>query len=354
MCGWPAGVGYPPVDGETEAAAAAAAVVELEPEVDEDAEHASAQLDALAGLAQRQTEPLPEALPSQQVAPPAKATVQEAAPISTPALQQVAPPAPTAPTAPAAEPEDVDPLTAPLDTLTDGPPDEASVVVEATPIAEVAAEAVAHDAGDPAQTDDTQLLGTMQEVEPLVDDAPSRPKAGRASSLARPAQLLVVAAAVLNLVLAGVQFAFGSPVDASMTTVVLGLALITLAVWTAAAVTFLYWVSRAYSHVATTSAYRQRHGASMALAGWLIPIAGVFIGYRVLQDLWAGSDPSTRHEVEAKPQNARVVDIWLLGLITGMLFAYVMPLVLGDSTLWNGIAAVGVAAAGLSLASIIS
>jgi hypothetical protein len=31
-----------------------------------------------------------------------------------------------------------------------------------------------------------------------------------------------------------------------------------------------------------------------------------------------------------------------------------MPLVLGDSALWNGIAALGVAAAGLALASVIS
>ena len=351
MCGWPAGVGYPPVDGEIEAAAAAA-VAEPEPEVDEDAEHASAQLDALAGLAQRQTPPLPEPEPSAPPAQPAKAPVQEAAPITTPALERVAQAAPTAPTT---EPEDVDPLTAPLDVLTDAPANEAAVVVEATPIAEVAAEAVAHDSvalDDPA--DDTGFTSTVNEFEPVAEVASSRVQAGRASSLARPAQLLVVAAAVLNLVLAGVQFAFGSPVDASMTTVVLGLALITLAVWTAAAVTFLYWVSRAYAHVATTSAYRQRHGASMALAGWLIPIAGVFIGYRVLQDLWAGSDPSTRDESEAKPRNARIVDVWLLGLITGILFAYVMPLVLGDSTLWNGIAAVGVAAAGLSLASVIS
>jgi hypothetical protein len=92
----------------------------------------------------------------------------------------------------------------------------------------------------------------------------------------------------------------------------------------------------------------------MALAGWLIPIAGIFIGYRVLQDLWTGSDPTTRYEVDAKPRNARIVDVWLLGLVTATLFAYVMPLVLGDSALWSGIAALGVAAAGLALASVIS
>jgi hypothetical protein len=166
--------------------------------------------------------------------------------------------------------------------------------------------------------------------------------------------LLIVAAAMLNLVLAGMQLAFGNPVDTSMTTVVLATSLVALAVWTGAAVAFLHWVSRAYSHVASYSTYRQRHGANMALAGWLIPIAGLLIGYRVLQDLWTGSSPATLHEADAKPANARVIDVWLLGLVTACIFAYGMPLALGDSALWSGIAALGVVAAGLALASVIS
>jgi hypothetical protein len=139
-----------------------------------------------------------------------------------------------------------------------------------------------------------------------------------------------------------------------MTTVVLGLGLLTLAVWTGAAVTFLYWVSRAYAHVAANSGRRQRHGASMSLIGWLIPVVGLFIGYRVLQDLWVGSDPATRYDADAKPRGARVIDIWVLGLITAMLFAYGLPLALGDSALWSGIASLGMAAAALALASAIS
>ena len=92
----------------------------------------------------------------------------------------------------------------------------------------------------------------------------------------------------------------------------------------------------------------------MALGGWLIPIAGLLIGYRVLQDLWTGSNPDTSHEPDAKPANARVIDLWLLGLVTACIFAYGMPLALGDSALWSGIAALGVVTAGLALASVIS
>jgi hypothetical protein len=291
------------------------------------------------------------------VAPPEQAPVQAPAqaaePIVTPALADVA-----QVTQATQQPEGADPLTAPIETLTDAATDETAAVIEATPIAEVAAEAVAHDSVasevDVIETDPANVGEPVDAFDSDVFPAAAEPTSGRASSLARPAQLLIVAAAVLNLILAGVQVAFGSPVDASMTTVVLGLGLLTLAVWTGAAVTFLYWVSRAYADVASHSTRPQRHGASMALVGWLIPILGLFIGYRVLQDLWAGSDPSTRNDPDAKPRNARIVDVWLLGLVTGVLFAYGMPLVLGDSALWNGIAALGVAAAGLALASVIS
>jgi hypothetical protein len=349
MCGWPAGVGYPPADGEVEAAAAAIDTTEPEPQADPDAEHSAAQLDALATMAQRQSEP---------VAPPVPEATEVAAD-PTPHVADVAeavgevvaedPSTNVTDTPGTDEPSDVDPLTAPIETLPTAPASEGDAV-EATPIAAVAAEAVATDTSASVKTTPTDanlLPGDDTEA-----GAPS--EVGRAASLARPAQLLIVAAAVLNLVIAGMQAAFGSPVDASMTTVVLGLALLTLAVWTAAAVTFLYWVSKAYTHVAVSAAYRQRHGASMALIGWLIPVAGLVIGYRVLQDLWTGSDPSTRNETEAKPVNARLIDVWLLGLVTGALFSYVLPRVLGDSTMWDVIAALGVAAAGLALASVIS
>ncbi len=133
--------------------------------------------------------------------------------------------------------------------------------------------------------------------------------------------------------------------------VVLGVALITLAVWTGAAVTFLHWISRAHAHVAATAASRQRHGSSMSLIGWFIPIAGFVIGYRVLQDLWTGSDPATRQQADAAPAKVRAIDVWLLGIVTAALFGYAMPLALGESALWAGLSALGLMVAALSLVS---
>ena len=365
MCGWPAGVGYPPAAGELELAKAP--VMEPEQEAADTDEQAGAQLDALAGMAQRRNEPLPvrdDATASlEPVAALDEVPITEA---PTEAGVSDATEATDATDAAADDDTDaeVDPLTAPIGALTEpGEPTSATApssdqaledlpAVTDTPLADVAAQVVAAGAvtapnEEPLQVDD--------DVAPVAPEAPAAPPVpGRAASLARPTQLLIVSAAMLNLVLAGMQMAFGTPIDTSMTTVVLATSLVALGVWTGAAVAFLHWVSRAYSHVASYSSYRQRHSVNMALGGWLIPIAGLLIGYRVLQDLWTGSDPATSHEADAKPASTRVIDLWLLGLVTACIFAYGMPLALGDSALWSGIAALGVVTAGLALASVIS
>jgi hypothetical protein len=163
--------------------------------------------------------------------------------------------------------------------------------------------------------------------------------------------VLLVGTAVANLVV----IALGAVLDSSSgmtTTVILALALITLALWTGAAVTFLHWISRAHTHVAATAAFRQRHGASMSLLGWFIPVAGFVIGYRVLQDLWTGSDPATRGDAQATPAKVRMIDLWLLAIVTASVFGYVMPLALGDSALWAGISGISLLVAALGLVSI--
>ena len=380
MCGWPAGVGYPPADGEL--ARAAAPALEPEHETAPADEQPGAQLDALAGMAERRSEPVAiadDSTASLDIAPPAEAADASAPAVETEvahdeesatAAESNAPTDTDAEVDAKVEPDvEVDPLTAPIEALTEThepapvvatapspgtTADEGAHTVAETPgahtisAADVAVDTPIHDELLPATEDDAP-------VDPETPVAPTvPPEPGRAASLARPTQLLIVAAAMLNLVLAGMQMAFGTPVDASMTTVVLAVSLITLGVWTGAAVAFLHWVSRAHSHVASYSSYRQRHGANMALAGWLIPIAGLLIGYRVLQDLWTGSNPDTSHAADAKPANARVIDLWLLGLVTACIFAYGLPLALGDSALWSGIASIGVVAAGLALASVIS
>ena len=354
MCGWPAGLGYPPADGE-QAAQQVAAQQDAEPEPDLEAEHSAAQLDALAGLAQRRSEPV-EVTAGDEPAP--EATVEETP--ETPETPEAEAPDAAASDEPAASEGDVsqgdasegdvsqgdaseaddsvvaDPLTAPLDAPAGGVD-----LDEATPIAEVAAAAAFETSQSHPATDRTS------------DPHPAVAAVGRASSLARPVQLLVVGAAVLNAILGALYLAFGKPIDDSMETLALGLSMFTLGVTAGATITFLYWVSRAYVHVVTSSAHEPRHGPTLSLAGWLIPVVGLFIGYRVLQDLWVGSDPDTRRDPDATAGNARMIDLWLLGIVTGLIFALVLPLALGDSAIWSGLAALGVLVAGLSLASVV-
>ena len=282
LCGWPAGVGFPPAGGEL---AAAAPVGEVEPEGDAAPDHA--QLDALAGIAERQ-------------APPTEEPV-EPMPLTAP------------PETNEAKVEQIDPLTAPLETL----------------IGDV----------EPRRDDDVTEADAHSAV-------PSQ--SGRTFDVQRLCQVLVMSAALSNLALAGLK------VIAEGSTAVLALALVSLGIWTAAAITFLHWVSRTYARVVGTSPVRQRHGATMAVAGWLIPVAGIVIGYRVLQDLWAGSDPATRSNPEANPAKARLVDVWLLGLVTATVFGYAMPLALGDSALWGVLSSVGVLTAALALIQVMS
>jgi Domain of unknown function (DUF4328) len=306
LCGWPAGVGFPPAEGEL---TTTTPVDEVEPEVEAAPDHA--QLDALAGIAERQaprTEEPAEPVP----APPADVS-------EVPVEADVEEPADVTNTEPAPVPEAVDaveqldPLTAPLETL----------------IQDVEPQSV----NDVVETDDT---------------SPDPGTPGRTFDVQRLTQVLVMAAALSNLALVGLE------VIAEGSMAVLALALVSLGIWTAAAVTFLHWVSRTYARVVTASPVRQRHGAVMAVAGWMIPIAGILIGYRVLQDLWTGSDPSTRDNPEATPAKARLIDVWLLGLVTATVFGYAMPLALGDSALWGVLSSVGVLTAAVALIQVIS
>jgi hypothetical protein len=337
-------VGYPPADGELEGATT---VSEPEPAPEPEEDHSGVQLDALSGMAERRSQPL--------AAEPTPSTAADEVPVEgvdeAPVEADVVHDEPTedsgasAPTRDAvvSEPDELDPLTAPIEALSD----DASIAHvpkdEPTPIADEVAAAVPVIESTSAEESDE----SMDEA-PVVGEA--RPES-RAPKLARMAQLLIVAAAMFNLLVAAVNAVAGSPVDASLTPVVLAVSLLTLAIWAGSAVVFLHWLARAYAYAVSTSAVRQRHGANMALAGWFIPIVGLLIGYRVLQDVWGGSDPATRDDAEAATPKARSIDVWLLGIATSMIFGYVIPLALGDSALWGGLAAFGVVVAGLALAS---
>jgi Domain of unknown function (DUF4328) len=304
LCGWPAGVGFPPAEGEL---VTAAIVDEPQPEIETAPDHA--QLDALAGIAERQTlpaEPLPNTSPTTVSDSPIHAD-----PIPQPDVDDVSDPSPALETVDAIE--ELDPLTAPLETL--------------------------------LQDTEPEI---EQEVVAAADAASASSSSARTFDVQRLTQVFVMAAALSNLALAGMEVVAGGSMA------VLALALVSLGIWTAAAVTFLHWVSRTYARVVTTSPVRQRHGATMAVAGWMIPIAGIVIGYRVLQDLWTGSDPETRSDPVAAPAKSRLIDVWVLGLVTATVFGYAMPLALGDSTLWGVLSSIGVLAAALALIQVIS
>lgn len=349
MCGWPSGAGYPPAEGELDTAAVTASESEESASTDSN-EDVGVQLDALAGMVARQGQPMtpqstehtPE--PPSDVEAPANSDPADQAPSA--AADK---PVDSAPDAKSVEPtpeepvalEDIDPLTAPLAALTDHvEPDlesRQSANHSDTPTADRDAEDVHNPVSDSADVVD------------VAATAASTATPRRAAAIVRPASVLLVGTAVMNLVVVALASVLNT--SGSMTGVVLGLALITLALWTGAAVAFLHWVSRAHSHVAASAASRQRHGASMSLIGWFIPIAGFVIGYRVLQDLWTGSDPATRTDPDAAPAKARMIDVWLLGIVTAALFGYVMPMVLGDSALWAGVSGVGLLVAALGLVS---
>jgi hypothetical protein len=296
-------VGYPPADGELETAAGTVTGPDTEPPGD-DADHVGGQLDALAGMVARQGQPLavesstvesPEVTDSSEVAAKAEEDVAEApAPEApAPAVEVVAeagqsdPEVPDAAAAEADAPAELDPLTAPLTALTGTSERTEPTLLE--PVLEPDAPSV-----EATVDPESQAYVVDESAAPAAELAGpvGTQTAGRAAALLRPAQLLIVGTAALNLILVALDAVLGTATG-TMTMVVLGLALITLAAWTGAAVTFLHWVSRAHTHVAVTAAAPQRHGASMSLIGWFIPIAGFIIGYRVLQDLWTGSDPVT-------------------------------------------------------------
>lgn len=365
MCGWPSGVGYPPADGELENAAQA------ETNTDSNAgpaepDHVGVQLDALAGMVARQGQPLttettdatttdtPAAEP--EIAEPDPADEAVTAESDVDAVTETIHDEPKE--SPDAN-DDVDPLTAPLAELTADAADVAETrepAVDIEPVEPV--DTAPAEADLSIDTDETATDNTLDRAEPehSISESfagPAATTAGRTAAILRPAQLLIIGTAVLNLVLVGLGSVVGSP-SGGTAFAVLGLALITLATWTGAAVTFLHWVSRAHTHVATAAASRQRHGSSMSLLGWFIPIAGFVIGYRVLQDLWTGSDPSTREDADAAPAKVRMIDAWLLGIVTAALFGYAMPLALGESAIWGALSALGLLAAALSLVSVMS
>lgn len=66
-----------------------------------------------------------------------------------------------------------------------------------------------------------------------------------------------------------------------------------LLVYTAAAILFIRWFSRAYKNLEPLGAVR-RFSTGWAIGGWFVPILGVWRPKQIANDIWRGTDP-TRH-----------------------------------------------------------
>jgi hypothetical protein len=135
---------------------------------------------------------------------------------------------------------------------------------------------------------------------------------------------------------------------------VLGVALIGIGLWVACAVTFLVWLSRARTVSDAYSAVTPRHSRTFAIWCWLIPVAGFYFGWRVLQDLWTASDPATRMNVGAKPAEPGVISLWLGALVGSSLISLAAPSLMGEMPIIDVVAAALLLVSAVALARIVT
>jgi hypothetical protein len=129
--------------------------------------------------------------------------------------------------------------------------------------------------------------------------------------------------------------------------------LMVLATLVFSVVVFLAWVSTARANVDQLSPVPQRWSPTVARAGWLVPVAGLFIGWQVLRDLWAASDPATRAEASVRKPEPLLVTSWLAGLAVSSVVSLAGRFVLGGSPLVDAVAGAAVAVAGGCLVLIV-
>jgi hypothetical protein len=349
LCGWPSGEAYPTLHEDD---LAAQPPVEADVPETTPVEDHHVQLDALTALMARQQ---PSALEPEAV----QAELDEAAmsdpEVDEPAAESVAPAeavqqlvgaaAVLAPTAP------LDPLTAPLATLVDG--DAATAwVVEPTsqPPArsEVATVGLPDDSTDGDTDGDTagplDVASTPESADPADDDwvaaAPVPPAAAGVRTplhgLGRQATGAVLAVVALTAVVTmlgylallslgnGVEAALGGQdpsagvgLAAVLGVAAVGLGVVDLAAWIAAGVLFLLWVHAARANLTASPPVRQRWSPTWSVVGWLIPVFNIVLGWQVLEDLWRGSDPSSREVSTATGQRPVLPLVWMASFATG-------------------------------------
>jgi hypothetical protein len=96
--------------------------------------------------------------------------------------------------------------------------------------------------------------------------------------------------------------------------------LVVLAVYVASIVLFIRWFHRAYSNLpALGSELRFKRG--WAIGGWFVPIMWFWRPKQIANDIWRGTDPSTRSLHITKTDVAPLVGIWWAAwIIAGVVF----------------------------------
>ncbi|MFZ0325000.1 MAG: DUF4328 domain-containing protein [Actinomycetes bacterium] len=338
LCGWPAGQGYPPGDDHGDHSDHTASLLDAEPEV-EDQEvqtapevHADAQFDALAAMVERRTAPAVEPEPIEAELAAAEVfdtpsdtesdtesdadngdgdastetvdAIDEQRSLESPALVMASVATTT---------EDFDPLTAPFEQVTGG--GRLLAGGPSAPLLESPNDGEGPDnVHDVDWIDDSGDAVTSSEATDQPDGpAAQTPATGALTSKGRLASALIVAVPVLTLASSFVPWPVGAL-----------LAFVTLTAWVAAGVLFLLWVRLARETVTELSSVPQRWSPTLSVVGWLIPLAGLYIGWQVLQDLWHGSEPTTEDdapEATSKKASPQLITGWLAALVVSLLLS---------------------------------
>ena len=362
LCGWPVGTAYPAVDGSLQPLAEVEEAVG-EPEAEPEAEEVGLQLDALSAMVVRQHDRSAEG--REEVSAVADAPPQEAevATSSAPVAELVMAEAAVVATGSDTTRSEIalapDPLTAPIEQIAEL--GERAALQMAPPNA-------------PENTDSIDDLDFETELEAAVEfdaaeaAAPSDElpeEAGDAEAppahpagLARLVQGLLLFVGVSSLLAAAYSW-LTAPTDSASTAggsllLSLGLAMVTFAAWVATTAAFLVWVSRTHTQVVATSTVRQRHGSTMTVAGWFIPVYGFIVGWQVMQDLWVGSDPETRTSPPEKAPQPQLISLWLLTFVGAVVLGWVVPLALGGSAVLGVAGSVCLLASAVALGRVVT
>lgn len=193
---------------------------------------------------------------------------------------------------------------------------------------------------------------------PAVDLSPEVEAPAHTALDAGPARWVTVLAVVVGvlalirtLVSGWLLPAAASTEVAATTSTVLGIALVASVV--VMTVVFLRWVRHARLVAEAESTFPQRWSPRASVLGWLVPVAGIFIGWQVLQDLWGASDPVTSRDPEARRPEPVLLTCWFAALAVSSVVWLAGAVVLGGAPLVDVVSAVALATSGLCLGRVV-